>query len=165
MRGARIVGTTAALVATACGTGASQTTTAAPTVPDQGIMVDDRPQGPESHLGAHKVVVDYYALLADRRYADAWKLWADNGKASGQTADQFAASFANVTRYEPKVGGIGPMEGAAGSVFITVFVDVNGARTDGTPIHQKGWVSLRRVNNVPGATPEQLAWRITKVPI
>jgi len=163
MRGTRIFGTTAALFATACGTGASQST-AAPAAPDQGMMVDDRPQGPESHIGAHKVVTEYYALLAQRRYDDAWKLWADGGKASGRTSDEFARSFADVARYEPKVGGIGPMEGAAGSLFITVFVDVNGERTNGTPIHQKGWVGLRRVNNVPGATPDQLAWRITKVP-
>ncbi|MGH6781665.1 MAG: hypothetical protein ACREB5_06125, partial [Sphingomonadaceae bacterium] len=62
MPGSRIIGAAAALIVAGCGTSASQTTASTP-APEAGVMLDDRPQGPGSHLGAHQVVSDYYALL------------------------------------------------------------------------------------------------------
>ena len=51
--------------------------------------------------------------------------------------------------------GKGESEGAAGSLYYTAPVTV----TDGTRV-LKGDVVLRRVNDVPGATEEQLRWHI-----
>jgi len=47
------------------------------------------------------------------------------------------------------------MEGAAGSLFYTVPVNIDdGARTI------SGEIVLRRANDVPGATREQLRWHV-----
>jgi hypothetical protein len=49
----------------------------------------------------------------------------------------------------------GESEGAAGSIYYTAPVTIiDGAR------RLTGEVVLRRVNDVPGATPEQLRWHI-----
>ena len=45
---------------------------------------------------AVQVVRDYATALSQRRYRDAWGLWRGGGKASGMTADAFAASFENM---------------------------------------------------------------------
>lgn len=53
------------------------------------------------------------------------------------------------------MGEPGPMEGAAGSIFIEVP-----ARVVLEPESLAGTVTLRRVNDVPGSTPEQRRWHI-----
>jgi hypothetical protein len=55
------------------------------------------------------------------------------------------------------------MEGAAGSSYYTAPATITGIRADGSKATLKGEVVLRRVNDVPGATPEQLAWHIEQV--
>lgn len=117
-----------------------------------------------AEAGPADIVRHYYALIGERRYDEAWKLWGDNGRADGQTAGAFAKSFADIGAYDAKVGEAGAIEGAAGSLYVTVPVEVTGAKTDGTPIHLKGDVTLRRVNDVPGSTAEQRRWHISGVP-
>ena len=53
------------------------------------------------------------------------------------------------------MGEPGPMEGAAGSIFIEVP-----ARVVLEPESLAGTVTLRRVNDVPGSTPEERRWRV-----
>src|SRR5262245_39486836 len=38
---------------------------------------------------AVQVVLDYYNLINEQKYADAYVLWEDNGAASKQTREQF----------------------------------------------------------------------------
>lgn len=114
--------------------------------------------------GPADIVRHYYALIGEHRYGEAWALWSDDGKASNETAEAFAASFADIRRYDAVVGDPGPIEGAAGSLYATVPVEVTGEKADGTPIHIKGNVTLRRVNDVPGSTAEQRQWHISGVP-
>jgi hypothetical protein len=57
----------------------------------------------------------------------------------------------------------GTMEGAAGSSYYTAPATITGIRADGSKATLRGDVVLRRVNDVPGATPEQLAWHIEQV--
>lgn len=56
------------------------------------------------------------------------------------------------------IGEPGPMEGAAGSIFIEVP-----ARVVLEPESLAGTVTLRRVNDVPGSTEEQRRWRVYRV--
>ena len=85
---------------TAQGRGPSADAPLAPPAPGQpGGLPDDRtpvseaPFTPESPQGAANVVQTYYALVEAGKYADAWKLWGDGGKASGQSPAEFAAGF------------------------------------------------------------------------
>lgn len=66
----------------------------------------------------------------------------------------FAARWDNLRR--PRVTiGVGDQEGAAGSIYYTAPVTI----VDG-PRRMAGIVTLRRVNDVPGATAEQLRWHL-----
>jgi hypothetical protein len=85
--------------------------------------------------------------------------WGDHGKASGLDDKAFAARWGKLV--QPKVTiGDGDSEGAAGSIYYTAPVTVvDGAR------RLTGQVVMRRVNDVPGATPEQLRWHIESTTI
>ena len=108
------------------------------------------------------MVQTYFALLADKKFGEAQKLWSDSGKASGMNAQDFAASFGKYASYNAQIGAPGEIEGAAGSLFVEVPVVVYGTMKTGEPVNLKGKVRLRRVNEVPGATPDQLRWHIAE---
>jgi hypothetical protein len=78
-------------------------------------------------------------------------------------ADAFAASFAPYDSYRALTGAPGPIEGAAGSLFVTVPVQVNAQKRSREKVRLVGEVTLRRVNDVPGSTPEQRSWRIFRI--
>jgi hypothetical protein len=80
--------------------------------------------------------------------------WGDHGTRSGLSETDFAARWAGL--HYPKVTfGKGESEGAAGSIYYTAPVTI----TDGSRVIT-GEVVLRRVNDVDGATSEQLRWHI-----
>ena len=51
------------------------------------------------------------------------------------------------------------MEGAAGTSYYTAPVTITGANGQ----RLSGEIVLSRVNDVPGATPEQLRWRVREL--
>ena len=55
------------------------------------------------------------------------------------------------------------MEGAAGSLYYTVPIALVGTSIDETEVELKGEMTLRRANDVPGASPDELSWRIESV--
>jgi hypothetical protein len=82
------------------------------------------------------------------------RFWGDQGARSGLSEADFAAQWTSL--HYPKVSlAKGTSEGAAGSIFYTAPVTI----TDG-PRVITGEVVLRRVNDVDGASPEQLRWHI-----
>jgi hypothetical protein len=105
----------------------------------------------------------YYALIGERRYPDAWKLWSQDGEGSGMTADAFAKSFDVYDSYNANIGAPGTIEGAAGSLYVTVPVQIYGRRKSGEEVHALGQATLRRVNDVPGSTTEQREWHIFRI--
>lgn len=131
-------------------------------LPDDKTPVSEAPFKPDSAQGAANVVQTYYALLGDKKYAEAFKLWSDGGKASGQTAKAFAAGFDKYESYNAEVGAPGDIEGAAGSLYVEVPVVIYGVLKTGQPVHMKGDVRLRRVNDVPGSSDEQRQWHIAQ---
>lgn len=115
---------------------------------------------PTSAQGAANVVQTYYALLEARQYDQAYALWSDGGKASGMSQADFAASFKKYDEYHANVGAPGPVEGAAGSLYVEVPVQVYGTLERGGAFNMRGPLRLRRVNAVPGSSAEQRRWRI-----
>ncbi len=101
----------------------------------------------------------YYALIGQKRYAEALRLWGP----AGQGAAAFEAGFGDKLEYHGLVGSPGEIEGAAGSLFVTVPVQIYGRLRDGRELHQLGKATLRRVNDVPGSTAEQRLWRIERI--
>jgi hypothetical protein len=108
---------------------------------------------------ATAVVRDYYAAIGARRYHDAYALWASGGAASMKSFEAFADGFARTDSVAVSLGAPGPIEGAAGSRYVDVPVEIVALQSDGTRQRFAGTYTLRR-SVVDGATPEQRSWRI-----
>jgi hypothetical protein len=126
-------------------------------LPDDRTPVSEAPFAETSAQGAANVVQTYFALIAERRYADAQRLRRDDGDAAA-----FAAAYAAYADYHAEVGAPGEIEGAAGSSYVEVPVAVYGRRRNGAPFRERGTMILRRVNDVDGSTAEQRRWHIER---
>lgn len=102
-------------------------------------------------------------LVEQRRFDAARRLYADGGAVSGLTGAQFAARFEEFETIDVAIGSPPRIEGAAGSLYAEVPLTMTGKLTGGAAYSRSGTVTLRRSNNVPGASEEQLQWRIVKV--
>jgi hypothetical protein len=124
------------------------------------VLVPACQKGPASTPeGAARVVRDYYDALNEKRYQEAYNLWESNGRASGKSFVAFLNSYAQTTNYRVTTGAPSPIEGAAGSRFITVPVQVTVRKSDGTDETMSGAYTLR-LSVVDGATPEQRRWHL-----
>lgn len=132
-------------------------------LPDDRTPVSEAPFTPTSAQGAADVVQTYYALIGEKKYAEAWTLWSDGGKASGQSQAAFVDSFKAYHSYNAQVGGPGQIEGAAGSLYVEVPVVIYGRKATGEELHLHGKAQLRRVNDVDGSTAEQRRWHIAGI--
>lgn len=59
--------------------------------------------------------------------------------------------------------GEGQTEGAAGSSYFTVPITITVGDGTGQPVANEGTLTARRVNDVDGASAEQLSWRIVAI--
>lgn len=112
-----------------------------------------------SAQAATDVIRRYYAAIDAGEYRAAYALWADGGARSGQSYEEFAAGFAGTTSVEVDVGDAGRVEGAAGSRYVTVPVEIRAATADGRTQRLSGSYTLR-MSVVDGATEAQRSWRI-----
>ena len=118
------------------------------------------PADEKSALGAARRLQEYCDAVATKRYRDAFAYWGDGGKRSGLTFEQFRASFAKYGAYDCHIGNPGGMEGAAGSSYVTIPLQVTGVLAKGGGFVLEGPVTMRRVNDVDGSTAEQRRWHI-----
>ncbi len=131
-------------------------------LPDDRTPVAEGKIDPKSAQGAAQRLERYAALLEQGKYGEAYDLWSDSGKASGMSREAFVESFAKYDEIHSLVGGPAEMEGAAGSSYVTVPLQLYGRLKAGGTFNMVGPVTLRRVNDVPGATPAQLEWHIAQ---
>ena len=124
-------------------------------LPDDRTPVSEGPFTATSAQGGADVVQTYFALVEAARYAEAWKL-----RRGAERESAFARSFAAYDSYHGLVGAPGRIEGAAGSLYLEVPVQIYGRWKDGREMHQGGVAILQRANDAPGSTAEQRAWRI-----
>jgi len=135
-----------------------------------GGLPDDRkpleePKGPidpASAEAAGQTVQRYGGLLEQRKFAQARKVWGQDGQASGLSESQFAAAYDKYATIHSEVGKPTDMEGAAGSIYITVPFRLYGTLKSGGAFNMVGPLTLRRVNDVPGSTQAQRRWHIEK---
>lgn len=109
---------------------------------------------------ARDVVARYYAALDRGAYRTAYALWDRGGQASGQRYADFVRGFARTARTRVVAGMPQGPEGAAGSSYITVPVRVYATLKNGAGQRFVGTYTLRRVNDVPGATASQRSWHL-----
>lgn len=98
----------------------------------------------------------YYALLQQRRFAQAYTYWNKPERATGQDFRQFVQGFAGTSDLRLDLGAP-RMGGAAGSTYAEIPVVVRAAHTDGAQQNYCGTYTLRRLNVPPF---DQLGWRI-----
>ena len=117
------------------------------------------PAAEKGEKGARNVLLFWGAALEQKQFAKAWAQFGEDGKRSGMSQQQYAESFApydTITVAMPN----GRMEGAAGSLYYTAPTTITGTLKSGGNYKLQGPVILRRVDDVPGATAEQLRWHI-----
>ena len=117
---------------------------------DDRTPISEAPFRPDSAQGAANVLQTYFALIESGKSEEGAKLRVD-----GQLFDPTPYDT-----YHSEIGAPGPIEGAAGSFYVEVPVVIYGRLANGKEFHQSGRAILRRANNVPGASQEQLRWRI-----
>lgn len=97
----------------------------------------------------------YVSAIRVGDWASAAKAWSLDAQ---MTPAKLEAEFG--AKAGPKLAvGKGDMEGAAGSLYYEAPLVVDFG--DGRP-SKRGTIVLRRVNDVPGASEEQLNWRIER---
>jgi membrane-bound inhibitor of C-type lysozyme len=128
-------------------------------LPDDRTPVSEGKFTPDSAQGAANVVQIYFASIEGGKYAAARALWGNGGADSKLSPAAFAASFAKYKEYHANIGGPGEVEGAAGSRYVSVPVQIYARLKDGRPDYQTGAIVLRRTV-VDGSTPEQRKWHI-----
>lgn len=135
---------------------------------------DDPPQGDDSVPqdvppasdadAAASVIRDYYAAIDAGRFREAYALWRDDGAASGQSYEEFAAGFTETADVTVDIGAPGRIEGAAGSRYVMLPVMVEAVTSAGDTQHFAGTYTLQR-SVADGASAEQRAWRIRSAEI
>jgi len=96
----------------------------------------------------------YFEALGGGEYAQAALVWDDPVIDGARLQAVFGAYK------EPQIEWTEPfVEGAAGSAYCTVSGKLTDAQDPAKPLRE-GTLLLRRVNDVPGATPDQLRWTL-----
>ena len=115
---------------------------------------------PPSTSGNPVQVVEAWAkAMSLKDWGRAYLYWGDHGARSGLTPAQFAAQWGKLTNPEFELHS-GATEGGAGSLYYTAaIVLIDGQR------QVRGEIVLRRVNDVDGASGEQLRWHIETLSI
>jgi len=96
----------------------------------------------------------YFEALSGKEYAKAALVWSH----PAVTADRLQAAWESYK--DPRIEWNDPVvEGAAGSLYCNVTGKLTDAADPSTP-ELEGVVLLRRANDVPGATEEELRWTV-----
>jgi hypothetical protein len=126
---------------------------------DHTALVEPRgPIDPKSAEAAGQVVQSYGALIEQGRWTESWKLWSD-----AAAARQFDRNWRDFSEIHLEIGELGELEGAAGSIYMTMPVVFYGKRKNGTDSRERAGIVLRRVNDVPGSTEAQRRWHIENI--
>jgi hypothetical protein len=128
-------------------------------------VLDERPATADSAQAAATVVERYFGLMAAGDTDAAARLWGDSAQTRDGAAAQSRARLARYSDLHGEVYAPGPIEGAAGSLYVTVPARITGRSSGGRSMQQSVTVTLRRVNDVPGSTEAQRRWHIEKVDV
>lgn len=106
-----------------------------------------------------EIVRDYYGAIRAHDFLRAYEMWDLAGQSNRKSFAQFEAGFDSTESVDVRTGVPGRVEGAAGSRFITVPVEIDSRLRDGTHQRFTGTYTLRRVV-VPGASAAQRRWHL-----
>ena len=134
---------------------ANESNAAAPT----GSLAEPKgPIDPKSTEAAGQVVQHYGARVEQKRWSESRRYWGD-----AAAAQAFEKNFQTWKNVHLEIGDLGPVEGAAGSMFTNMLVRFYGDLNKGGESELKGNVVLRRVNDVDGSSEAQRRWHIERI--
>ena len=113
---------------------------------------------PKSTQAALNIAQKFTDLLNQRKFDEAYMLLGPNGP----SRSEFLGRWAQFDNLHVKVGTPGEQEGAAGSIYLSVPLEVS-AVGHGESLRWRDTAILRRVNDVPGSTEAQRQWHIERI--
>ncbi len=142
-----------------------EATPAIPADAEPGIATLDQPTSPAAGVDpadaisqAQAVLRDYYAAINAGDHARAYSLWADQGRASGQSLQQFVEGFAPTAGVSVQLGAGRALGGSGGASQVEIPVTVDGPQADGSVRRHAGTYTLR-LDQVDAASQAQ-RWHI-----
>jgi hypothetical protein len=162
-----LIAATLPLALASCGSEPGEPADPPATAPASEAPADDparaelTPEAERGETGAREVLLDFARAIELERFGQAYAM-LDETDRQRWNRTQFAGFFADLKEITLAVPG-GTMEGAAGSSYYTAPATITATDSGGRPVRYEGEIVLRRVNDVPGATPEQLRWHIERV--
>lgn len=149
------------LIAGGCNTHQDAQSNAAPEIAEMAAANADEqlPLNEKDASGAVRVVDRAIGLATNGRLQAIRPLLALPGDVDEQLS-QARKAFEDHREVRIVISGKGRTEGAAGSTYMTIPVAVSYLDAKDKAVNRAATVTLRRANNVPGATEEQLSWRI-----
>lgn len=133
---------------------------AAPTPRPSPAKVAGELPGPTERDPA-KALAYWRAAMEGRDWTAARSVFGEFGAQSGMSIEAFAAAWGKYRIVDVTVGP-GEQDAGAGSIYYEAPVTITGLTTTNKPYNLTGRLTLRRVNDVDGATPEQLRWHIER---
>lgn len=97
--------------------------------------------------------------LEARNWEAARQVWGEQGEASGLSAEEFAEAHEKYRTVSITIED-GRAEDNAGKLYFEAQVTMEGQLQNGDAYMMKGPVVLSRVTDLPGASNEELSWRI-----
>ena len=131
---------------------------AAATTPDAAAPAQALLPGPTAE-DAVAVVRDYYAAINARDFETAYAKWDDGGAASRQDFAHFRDGYADTESVQATLGAAHGLEGAAGSRYVKVPVELRAQQRDGSVRRYRGEFDLHAVV-ADGASGEQRRWHL-----
>lgn len=119
------------------------------------------PEAERGEAGARNHLLEFARAIETGRPNEAWSLLGPADKATWSRA-AFAERFAGLRNIHVSVAS-GRIEGAAGSLYYSAPVAITAEDEDGRPVRYEGEAVLRRVNDVDGASAEQLRWHFERL--
>ncbi len=104
---------------------------------------------PSAAPDAVQLLKNYYRWINAKKYEGAFNIWEkrdDGSAANGQTLDQFKNGFRDTRSVIVRVGNPGEIEGAAGSNFIELPVDITAMTKTGKTQKFVGSYTFRSSN-------------------
>jgi hypothetical protein len=120
------------------------------------------PEVEKTEKGARNLLLAWAAAMEDRAFAAAYGVFGEYAERAELSAAQYVASFEDYRTVNVAVGE-GMTEGACGSSYYEVPLTLTGTTNGGATYIREGTITLRRVNDVDGATPAQLKWHLERL--
>jgi hypothetical protein len=142
---------------------AGQTTSATPAAQKTTPATTPLPAAYTKTDTPEELMTAYYNAISRKEYDRAYSYWRENSDQRAANAQEFSYGFLS-SKVTAQFGSP-TTNGAAGTIYAEVPVVIFETTFDGQNKAFCGKYIANRANDVPGATKEQLSWRIFRIEV